>query len=99
VTVRFHVQPGASRTEIVGEHGEGKDARLKIRIASPPVDGKANDALLQFLKRLTGLPTARIQLVRGETSRAKDVLFEGVSVEEILTKLSAPKTSSKNSSH
>jgi hypothetical protein len=45
----LHVQPGAKRTEVAGVHGEGAAARLKVRLAAPPVDGKANAELLRFL--------------------------------------------------
>lgn len=82
VVVRLHIQPKASRSEIVGEHGEGESVRLKIRIAAPPVDGEANEELVRFLKKLTKLPASRIQIVRGESSRSKDVLLQGISVEE-----------------
>jgi len=52
VVVRFHVQPKASRSEICGCHGEGNDVRVKIRVAAPPADGAANEALIHFLKKL-----------------------------------------------
>ena len=87
VLVRFYIQPKASRSEVCGEHGEGPSARLKIRIAAPPVDGAANEELIRFLKKITGVPSSRLHLVRGETSRSKDVLFQGMSVDEIATKL------------
>lgn len=76
--VRFYIQPSASRTEIVGVHGDGPAARLKVRIAAPPVDGEANQELLRFLKKHTGIPAARIRILRGESSRSKDVLFVGI---------------------
>ena len=52
----LHVQPGAKRTEVAGIHGEGAAARLKIRLAAPPVDGKANAELLRFLAAAFGVP-------------------------------------------
>lgn len=64
-----HVQPGAKRTEIVGEHGDA----LKIRLAAPPVDGKANDALLVFLADRLGLARRDVVLRAGQTSRRKVV--------------------------
>ena len=87
VVVRVHAQPQASRTEIVGAHGEGEAARLKIRLAAPPVDGKANEELLYFLKKKTGIPSGAIELLRGDTSKSKDVLFRGASVGHVLEKL------------
>jgi len=87
VLVRFQIQPKASRSEIVGPHGEGENVRLKVRIAAPPVDGAANEELLSFLKKLTGIPSSRIHLIRGDTSKMKDVLFEGVAVAALREKL------------
>lgn len=66
----LHIQPGAKRSEVVGLHG----GALKVRVASPPVDGKANEALLAFIADRFGLPKRAVQLVKGDTSRAKTVL-------------------------
>ena len=63
----LHVQPGASRTEVAGTHGDA----LKVRLAAPPVDGKANAELLRFLAETFGVPRRNVTLVRGETSRRK----------------------------
>lgn len=65
----LHVQPGARSTEIVGVHGDA----LKIRLASPPVEGKANAALLAFLADLAALPRSAPVLRSGTTSRRKRV--------------------------
>jgi uncharacterized protein (TIGR00251 family) len=65
----LHVQPGAARTEVAGTHG----GALKVRLAAPPVDGKANAALLRFLAAAFGVPLRQVTLVRGETSRQKVV--------------------------
>ena len=65
----LHVQPGASHTEVSGTHGDA----LKVRLAAPPVDGKANAELLRFLAEVFGVPRRNVTLVRGETSRAKVV--------------------------
>ncbi len=74
VTVRLHIQPGAKKTEVVGLHGEA----LKIRLAAPPVDGKANACLLAFLADRLGVAKAAIRMVSGDTSRAKRVRIDGV---------------------
>ena len=73
VILRLHVIPGARRSEAVGVHGEGAEARLRIRLAAPPVDGKANAELRRFLADAFGVPVARVTLVRGEASRQKTV--------------------------
>jgi len=70
VSLSVHVQPGAKRTEIAGVHG----AALKIRLAAPPVDGKANAALLAFIADRLRVPKARVCLKSGQASRNKIVL-------------------------
>jgi uncharacterized protein (TIGR00251 family) len=69
LVLALHVQPGAVRTEVAGTHGDA----LKVRLAAPPVDGKANAALLRFLAAAFGVPLRQVTLVRGETSRQKVV--------------------------
>ena len=68
----LHVQPGARRTEIAGAHGDA----LKIRLAAPPVDGKANAALIRYLADAFGVPVRQVTLVRGDSSRQKIVRIE-----------------------
>jgi uncharacterized protein len=68
------VQPRASRTRVVGEH----DARLKIQLAAPPVDGEANAALVAFLAHALGARKADVEIVRGDTGRRKTVRVAGV---------------------
>ena len=70
----LHVQPGAKLTAAVGEHG----GRLKLKIAAPPVDNKANAHLLTWLAAQLGVPKSAVRLVRGETSRQKTVAVCGV---------------------
>ena len=64
-----HIQPRASKDEIVGYHGD----RLKIRITAPPVDGKANNHLLAFLAQVFKVPKRDVVLLAGETGREKRV--------------------------
>lgn len=66
-TLTLHIQPGAKKTEIAGLHGDA----LKIRLAAPPVDGKANAALIDFVAKTLGLPKAAVTLKSGQTSRRK----------------------------
>lgn len=79
----LHIQPGAKRSEIVGLHGEA----LKIRLAAPPVDGKANEALLAFIAERLGVPKSRLDLVSGPASRAKRVRATGIGVEVVRERL------------
>ncbi len=73
------VVPGAKRTEVVGLH----DGVLRLRLAAPPVEGKANDALLAWLAGELGCTRRKIQLVRGESSRRKQVAI-AIPLEDIM---------------
>ncbi len=76
----LHIQPGAKKSEVVGLHGDA----LKVRVASPPVDGKANEALIAFIADQFGLPKRAVQLVKGDTSRAKTVLVASAKADPTL---------------
>ena len=65
----IYVQPGAKKTEIVGVH----DKSLKIKIAAPPVDGNANEVLIQFLAKSLGCPIRSVEISSGEKSRHKKI--------------------------
>ncbi len=73
ITLTLHVQPGAKRSEINGLHGDA----LKIRLAAPPVDGRANEALLKFISGLFDVPTRQVELKQGGQSRHKVVAITG----------------------
>jgi hypothetical protein len=83
IVLSLHIQPGAKNTEVAGLHGEA----LKIRLHAPPVDGKANDALIAFLAERLGVPKARVLLEAGQTSRSKRVRVVGVAAEAVVTTL------------
>jgi uncharacterized protein (TIGR00251 family) len=72
ITLTLHIQPGARRTEVTGVHGDA----LKIRLAAPPVDGKANAALIEFVSGLLDLPKSSVRLAAGQTSRRKIVAID-----------------------
>ena len=67
--IDVRVQPGASRAGVVGV----VDGRLRVRLSSPPVDGRANDELIAVLAEAWGLRPREIELVRGLTGRSKTV--------------------------
>lgn len=71
----LHIQPGAKKTEVVGPHGDA----LKIRLAAPPVDGKANAALLVHVAQILGVNKSAVELKSGQTSRRKVVAVTGAS--------------------
>ena len=73
--LELHVQPGASRSEFAGKHGD----RIKLRLAARAVDGKANQALIEFLAGHFGVPKRNVRIAAGLKSRQKRVVIEGVS--------------------
>ena len=84
--ISLHIVPRASRDEVVGRHGES----VKVRLRAPPVDGKANRALLDFLKKKLDLPAGQLELVGGATAREKRVLVRGLSRLETERRLGLP---------
>ena len=79
----LHVQPGAKRTELAGMHGEA----LKIRLAAPPVDGRANDCLIGFIAKTLDVAKSRVELLSGASSRAKRLRILGMDAESVGRKL------------
>jgi uncharacterized protein (TIGR00251 family) len=68
----LHVQPGASRTEFAGKHGD----RVKVRLAARAVDGKANEALIEFLAEHFRVPRRNVRITSGLKSRQKRVVID-----------------------
>jgi uncharacterized protein (TIGR00251 family) len=84
LTLTLHVQPAARKSGIAGIHGDA----LKIRIAAPASDNKANGALVEFLGEILGVPKSAITIRRGATGRRKVVEIAGGP--ELAAKLSEP---------
>ncbi len=84
-TFRVRVLPRSRRDEIVGLHGDA----LKIRLAAPPVGGRANRALREFLAGRLGVSPSAVEILSGHSSRQKRVRVKGVSVGAIHALLSA----------
>jgi uncharacterized protein (TIGR00251 family) len=84
ITLTLHVQPGAKRSEISGLHGDA----LKLKLAAPPIDGRANEALLKYLAVFFKVPLRQVELKQGAQSRHKVVAITGSSLdpESLLTK-------------
>jgi len=72
-----HVQPGAKRSEVAGLHGD----RLKVRIAAPPLEGRANEALIAYLAERFDVPRAKVRVLKGEQSRTKLVAIDNPAVD------------------
>ncbi len=83
IRLLVRVRPRAARTEVVGELG----GVLKIRVAAPPVDGAANDALVRFLAERLAVPRAAVTLAAGTSSRSKVVLVSGVTPQAAAARL------------
>jgi uncharacterized protein (TIGR00251 family) len=81
--LRIKAVPGARRDEIVGPLGD----RLKVRVAAPPEDGRANDALCALIADALGLPTRAISVVVGPGSALKTLRVEGVTAREAVARL------------
>lgn len=77
------VSPGASRSELVGRHGDG----WRARIAAPPERGRANDALCKLLAATLSLPRSSVHVVAGGSARAKVVEIDGLDTAEIERRL------------
>ncbi|NOR26459.1 MAG: YggU family protein [Desulforhopalus sp.] len=79
VLIRLHVQPKASKSRIVGLH----DGCLKISVAAPPVEGKANKAVVKFLADILGVPVRDVNVKSGVQSRRKLVVVKALDASEI----------------
>lgn len=71
IILTLHVQPGAKNTTLTGLHGDA----LKIRLAAPPVEGRANEALLRFIADQFKVPVRQVELIKGGQSRHKRVII------------------------
>ena len=84
-TVRLSVRltPRASREEIAGFEGE----TLRVRVTAPPVEGRANGALVRLLAKRLGVPRGAVRVVTGQTSRSKVVAIAGLDATELRRRL------------
>jgi hypothetical protein len=82
VEVDVLVVPNASRSGVIGVHGD----RVKIRVTSPPEKNKANAAVVDLMKHVTG--ARRVEITRGRTGRHKTVVVNGVCLESVISSLS-----------
>lgn len=79
----IQVQPKASKSECVGLHGDA----LKIRVAAPPIDGRANEALLEFLAMQLKVPPSTLAIHAGAGGRHKRVLCRTLKAADVLARL------------
>jgi uncharacterized protein len=84
--LNIHVSPGAKSTSVEGLYGEGA---IKLKVAAPPVGGKANAEVERFLSKLLGVPRSDVNVIRGASSRDKTVLVRGTTRAETHEALAA----------
>lgn len=77
--IRVRVTPRAKRNEIAG----WRDGVLQVRVAAPPVEGRANDAVCKLLAKRLRVPRSSVQVVRGESARDKTIDIEGLTEEDL----------------
>jgi uncharacterized protein len=85
VVLHVHVQPRAGRSAVVGRHGDA----VKLRVAAPPVDDRANAEVAELLAYLFGISAGDVALVSGDRSRVKRFRLRGVDVETFDARLDA----------
>ena len=85
VYLSLKVQPRASKNAI----GEVQGNELKVKVTAPPVDSAANNALVEFLAQTLSCPRSAIRIIRGQTSRHKQVLIAGMPATEVAGRLTA----------
>lgn len=78
ITFTVQVQPKSSRDEVAGVHG----GRLKVRIAAPPVEGKANERLTEVIAKAFGVSKSSVEIMKGRSSRVKTVRINGIGRED-----------------
>ena len=91
VTLSVRAQPGARKTAITGLYGEGAAAQLKIAVHAPPLEGRANHALIAFLAETFSVSKSAVELLSGESSRSKVFLLRGVTAAQVNTILEMSK--------
>jgi uncharacterized protein len=77
------VHPRAKKTAITGTFGEGADAAVKVALCAPPVEGRANEALIEFFAELCGVPRSAVSVLSGLQSRNKVIRIAGRTAAEI----------------
>jgi uncharacterized protein (TIGR00251 family) len=82
-TLAVRAQPGARKDAVLGRHGDA----LKVAVTAPPEDGRANAALVEYLKSRLGVKRSQVELLSGHTNRNKVFLVRGLTAEELAAKV------------
>jgi uncharacterized protein len=83
VTFAVRVQPGAKKTTITGVYSEGESAAVRLAVAAPPIDGRANEAVGAFFAELFGVGRSQVSILYGESSRNKVIRVAGKSAADV----------------
>jgi hypothetical protein len=83
VTLTIKVSPRSKQNAVTGIIGDA----LKVSLTAPPVDGKANDACVEFFAKLLKVPRSSVTIAAGQTSRNKVIRVVGLTAEEVKTRL------------
>ena len=86
VRLKVRAQPGASRSEVIGWQGD----TLRVRVQAPPLEGRANAAVIELLAKALGVPRRCVRLERGETGREKLIAVDDLDEAEIRRRLGRP---------
>ena len=81
--VKIYLQPKSSKNEIVGPYRDG----IKVKVTAPPIEGKANEALIRLLAKKLGIPSSSIEILKGDHSREKTLRISGDLDRELMKKL------------
>jgi uncharacterized protein (TIGR00251 family) len=84
--LKIYLKPKSSKNEIVGPYRDG----LKVMVTAPPVEGKANEALIRFLAKELGISPSSVEIVKGHHSREKTLRILGSLDQELMKKLQIP---------
>ena len=74
IILKVYLQPKSSKNEIVGPYRDG----VKIKITAPPIEGKANKSLIQFLSKELGIPSSQVEIIKGQRAREKTLSISGI---------------------
>lgn len=86
--IKIKLLPRSSKNQIIGKEGD----TLKVKVTSPPVDGKANEALIELLAKRLGVSKSNIKIISGRRSKLKTVQICGLSQKEITILLESPQS-------
>ncbi len=80
IILKVYLQPRSSKNEIVGPYRDG----IKVKVTAPPIEGKANEALIRFLAKELGISSSYIEILKGHHSREKTLKILGLAIQEHL---------------